>query len=833
MSYSAEDNPTVESQESWLADLLNDKDWLYFRLASKTEGWAINSAQGDEDVPLNQLDAAAYKILLRTIEKKKRVAIALPRIKAGVSLSLVAYLAVNRFLTEELTEKTHGKIPKGFTPVPLRMGQRIIVATRDTKLRGLFLDSSLSFAGDPFPFYKYFPIVRIKRTGETVPLVGKKIAQKHIQTDPIIFYHLNTLDYLPPKAKNSVLIGELTENDSSDIALRLVQFSNSIRAESTLVLVNEFANATIQVLKDSGFEVICFSSREICGSKRFSESNLPSLGSSLSPCPDNVMLNVNIVKDDLADQKLSYIVKALVELNKKLGDKRPQLLLYAWGIFYSLKDLSVPLSRLEKGLRNHPWLKTLNYNISKVFDFPLSRLDDEERYILQPVWGVLGLEFKELYKHLETSGNKYWKLAEIVVDKEAGNSNLCIVFPTKIQADVFKEELLIEYGWSEYDSNVRVGYLGDMVNYSVICEEVVLPGIWSQKQEPKIFSLLPKRITLLSYTSEIPGLIKTLRGVNGEESTARDNLTYDALESLGFVVKSNISVGRSEWLVPDELTSLIIENAAKIVPTPVETESSSLIDEISKDWLNEESGDIYDQGLETVILDEQDDELVPSYQLTLDNGKVLNVAANQEMMAYSDENEVVQSKLPDALEPGDIILVYSEEQSRKMFLGVLQRTKDLSGADQRVIAQWKNVLEILRDKYSCTGPMSILIKDLRKLGCKKVDIAIRHWIKGLTMAPRDVEDIEYMLALADIKSASVMAKIIDREMESVRSFNRSLGHRLRQRLSATIKGSGEATDSLDAEIDEILEMAEPVRVNDISPEPRLVPKSTVRNYIFG
>ena len=93
----------------------------------------------------------------------------------------------------------------------------------------------------------------------------------------------------------------------------------------------------------------------------------------------------------------------------------------------------------------------------------------------QPVWGVLGLEFKELYKHLETSGNKYWKLAEIVVDKEAGNSNLCIVFPTKIQADVFKEELLIEYGWSEYDSNVRVGYLGDMVNYSVICEEVVLP----------------------------------------------------------------------------------------------------------------------------------------------------------------------------------------------------------------------------------------------------------------------------------------------------------------------------------------------------------------------
>jgi len=70
-------------------------------------------------------------------------------------------------------------------------------------------------------------------------------------------------------------------------------------------------------------------------------------------------------------------------------------------------------------------------------------------------------------------------------------------------------------------------------------------------------------------------------------------------------------------------------------------------------------------------------------------------------------------------------------------------------------------------------------------------------------------------------------------MESVRSFNRRLGHRLRQRLSATIKGSGEATDSLDAEIDEILEMAEPVRVNDISPEPRLVPKSTVRNYIFG
>lgn len=833
MSYSDEDNSTFESQESWLADLLIDKDWLYFKLASKTEGWAISSSQGDIDIPLNQLDAAAYRILLRTIAKKKRVAIALPRVKAGVSLSLVAYLAVNRFLTEELTEKANGKFPNGFKPVPLRTGQKIIVATRDTKLRSIFLDSSLSFTRDTFEFYKYFPIVRVKRTGETVPLVGKTIAKKHIQTDPIIFYHLNTLDYIPPGIKGSILIGELTENDSSDIALRLVQFSNSIRAESSLVLVNEYANTTIQVLKDNGYEIICFSSREICSSQKFSEQNLPSLGSSLSPCPDNVMLNVNIVKDDLADQKLSYIVRALVELNRKFGDKRPQLLMYAWGIFYSLKDLSVPLPRLEKSLRNHPWLKTLNYNINKIFGFPLARLDNEERYVLQPVWGILGLEFKELYKHLETSGNKYWKLAEIVVEKEAGNSSLCVVFPTKIQADVFKEELLIEYGWSEYDSNVRVGYLGDMVNYSAICEEVVLPGIWSQKQEPKIFSLLPKRITLLSYTSEIPGLIKTLRDVNGVESTTRDNLTYEALESLGFAVKSNIIGGRSEWLVPDELTSLIIENAAKIIPTPVEAESSSLIDEISKDWLNEESGDIYDQGLETVILDEHDDELVPSYQLTLDNGKVLNVAANQEMMAYSDENEIVQYKLPDALEPGDIILVYSEGQSREMFLGVLQRTKDLSDADQRVITQWKNVLAILREKYSCVGSMSNLIKDLRKLGCKKVDIAIRHWIKGLTMAPRDVEDIEYMLTLAEVRSASVMAKIIDREMESVRSFNRRLGHRLRQRLSATIKGYSEATDPLDAEIDEILEMAEPVRINDISPEPRLVPKSAVRNYIFG
>jgi hypothetical protein len=99
--------------KSWVDEVSSTKDGLYEKLSSSTEGWNIKLDDQLVDVPLSKLDAGAYKILLQTISTKKRVAIALPRVMTGVSLSIIAYLVVNRFL------KHQQRAMSDFIPLPL------------------------------------------------------------------------------------------------------------------------------------------------------------------------------------------------------------------------------------------------------------------------------------------------------------------------------------------------------------------------------------------------------------------------------------------------------------------------------------------------------------------------------------------------------------------------------------------------------------------------------------------------------------------------------------------------------------------------------------------
>src|SRR3989338_636575 len=125
----------------WITKLPYRRDGLYEKFASPNEGWQISDGDIISDVPLGKLDETAYRILTDSIEGNKRVVIALPRVKTGVSLSIIAYLVINRFINQ------HGRSLQDFLPISLNSGQSIIIATQNRKLRDFFLLSSLKFAG--------------------------------------------------------------------------------------------------------------------------------------------------------------------------------------------------------------------------------------------------------------------------------------------------------------------------------------------------------------------------------------------------------------------------------------------------------------------------------------------------------------------------------------------------------------------------------------------------------------------------------------------------------------------------------------------------------------
>ena len=110
------------------------------------------------------------------------------------------------------------------------------------------------------------------------------------------------------------------------------------------------------------------------------------------------------------------------------------------------------------------------------------------------------------------------------------------------------------------------------------------------------------------------------------------------------------------------------------------------------------------------------------------------------------------------------------------------------------------------------------------------------WLKGTTLAPRDQIDIETLLQLVELKNVQFVSKLVHREIEKTRIFHRVLGRRLKERLGTLIRGeNAQATSSepLEREIDEILEMAEPTSIREISKDVIFVQKSDVKVNVLG
>ncbi len=820
----------MENADTWVQILSSQKDWLYEKLANPLEGWNIVEDGSNFDVPLNELDASAYNILQKTILQKKRIALALPRVKNGVSLSIIAYLVVNRFLKQQ-----NRPLPN-FTALHLNNGQSVVIATRNRKLRDFFLESSLTFSHTNFPF-THFPISRINRAGEMVPLVTRNESAGLVTSDPIIFYHFDSLESYPEKLKHGCFIGELVETDSPNVVRRLCEFVNAVQAESALVLVNEFSTNSLSLLKDNGYQVIAFTTEDITRTLLPTEHiNMPSLSSSLALCPSNISLNVDLIDDETISLKLSKILQTLMSLNKKLDSNKPNILFKAWSLFYALKDLAVPLERLEQSRKIDPWLKTIKHNIEQTFNFPISKLDENYSLVLGPIWGTLGSEFSELYEYLKSNSPKYNRLMDFIKKQSGKSDKWSIVFYSQTQAEVFKEELLINTEWVEEESNISVGYINDFINESKTCDKVVLIGVWKKSDQAKLLSLLPHKINLICYNSELPSLPIMLNNLNKNELQELKRITKDSLQEVGLNQASiNLSAIGDDWMIPDEESRLLITHYKELMP--VEVDTLSQFGESIWGLTDTDQNIDEDISLEDTESTEETDETIPTYKLLLENNRTIFVPLEQEIFAYSDNEGTVESKLPDALEVGDIILLYSEDQNREMFENVLRRTQELSGTDPRILSLWKTALKSLRETYDIKNPNSLraYLHDLQDQGCKKIEQTTKLWLKGTALAPRDREDIESLLNLIEFKNASVLSKIIHREIESVRVFHRKLGRRLRGRLGALLsenKLEGK-DDPVDREIDEILEMADPVAIKEISKDIKYVPKSDVRINVFG
>jgi hypothetical protein len=315
----------------------------------------------------------------------------------------------------------------------------------------------------------------------------------------------------------------------------------------------------------------------------------------------------------------------------------------------------------------------------------------------------------------------------------------------------------------------------------------IVPGIWAPWQNSILVAIGASNVTILMYPYE----------ANLVESRINEHL--DECEAL-----SKFTLDKRPY------TPILSLSAEQRVLLQTLGESSKREEPEPPQWLNTEPQFAIDT-LETEDRMVDEDVLTTGgISLKFDDGSSIAVRPHTEMMLVTDDG--VESVFADVLSVGDTVALMNNDATRSIFQSVLEQVNHLVKADMRVVELWRaSIQKILFDGQPGESSRSVssIIRLLRKIGCNKNDLTIRQWFKGITLAPSDTLDIGRVLEVAGVSRPADIAKIVSREMNVIRNFNRDLGRQLKRKIKASVTKEGEMRKTrLDFEISEAIEAIE-------------------------
>lgn len=765
-------------------------------MASRTEGWSVKDEGITKDVPLNDIDYFATRLLSSTVSDKTKTLLAVPKVMPGTALGLAAYITINRFIGTRFKgmEKLE-LIFKGYQFIDTDPTLPIVVITKRRQLRDYFLRSELRFGYQSFEFSSTFPLLRINREGKCVPLIDTRDFDQ-VSTPPIVFYHFDHLEQAPENLKGAIVIIELDEPINHGTWTRMIDFLDGVVPTTVFAIANIFAKNQLEQFRSFDFGIVCLAPSTLSDYRTNLSGLMPSFASSLSRVPETVQISLIDVEDNGMDQCIARIAKTLIDISKAAKGDLPHVYYAARNIFSTLKNLAVPMDLYEDSRRALPQYKTLKFNLTKIFTSQYLDMSDSQAVLIQPIWDSLASDFLDLYNRISNHNKKYEELLQYIIS--TGANSRTIVLTDSLQVDILKNILRNRYP----DTAVPVTCFKDMKNTDYL-DSAVLTGAWKGYDETALLSSMPESMDILIYKSEMFGVESSIKRINGFHSSE----TEGYLKILGSDRKF-LDESEDKWLVLDDSSSSMIAKGL--------TQEQSVVDDrIYLDNLFIEVPE--DEELNTTEDVEPSRDLAMGYLINLSNGESGYLPPNKEVLVYADKKSVIGPVTPEFIAEGDYLLLLDAENNEEVFLGLVERTKSLSNADQKTVEQWESLMHKLRVIYK-PSEEALFVGALELIGCTRSELTMKQWLRGTTMAPQDVGDIQRLFRLSGQSLQIENAQKIANEIEKVRSFHRKLGRRLHQKMAEAVEESGakKRQSLLDTEIDEILDLTHTVKVDGVS-----------------
>jgi len=754
-------------------------DDLFGRLASQQEGIQYKISEEWVPAPLGQLDALLFRLAVNIGIGPQRMAIGLPRVPAGIS----TWLAVSVMISQIASSRTS---PSSDSRVTKTHSRWILIACRERSQRDLYLSQRILFTRQPF-LVSSFPIYRFRRDGGIMLI---SLAQPNRLSTPVLFYHFDNIDFAHSDVNEveiALILAEVSETDSRlsrTMLERLEDVRTFAREPKTIVFFNSFDEQLRNYLVQNNYEIVHVRP-EIPVDVQI--ACVPTMQGTFSwyCCPEKVFIDV--VRDDYGISRLLLdCARNLAQVNNEIQSPECRVVLAKWwNMWRTLKDLAIPLDTYERYRMHAQGRGSLENAIDRIAS-SADRIYTPEGKTLQLVTPVIGNRLRSIYRALAQACPKADRLMSLVNQtKSDSKQDTLFILSEKSQVDALREHFLFT-DVDLLDTRVPIIHLAQAVPVArkKLLSNCVLPGVWAPWQDSILVAIGASTLTVLMYPYEAT-LVETRVREHTEECTdlARTSLNKESYAPIIILPTEQVQV----------LTTVkgLAEEETTIAQPP--------------EWLKVEPEFALD-ALEPEEKVTEEEQLVEGLLIRFDDGSDVVVRPHSEMMLVTDDG--VENVFASALSEGDIVAVMRGDVTRSIFQSVLAQVNHLVRADNRVIELWRSSIKKIYFEGQYRS-ISAIIRALRNLGCRRVELTIRQWFRGTTLAPQDIEDIGRVLELAGVQRASEVARVVCREIEIIRAFNRRLGRRIREQIRTSITGHVQpARERIDFEIDEAIEAVE-------------------------
>ncbi|KTB47805.1 hypothetical protein DEALK_06500 [Dehalogenimonas alkenigignens] len=547
-----------------------------------------------------------------------------------------------------------------------------------------------------------------------------------------------------------------------------------------------------------------------------------------------------VISGDFADNLSGNLRKAYHALAAVMAEKPGRLgqdaLAVSWRYLRSLERLAIPLGLFESESVQYWGVKPIGRLRSACEKF-LSAIHLGSSVNTRNQLELAKTHLDIVYNTLQQNDPPLWNsLIDLcLVDVPAGHARV-IIFPSTASKSMFSFALLARTKTSEKDlAKMRVWLMplkdaasrlqstsrdekeefGSSSAENMTSErlpedvvwDVILVGLPNQKQSEKMAPFLwHGKCNFLLYQHQVPALSRLARAWGDALKSDTVALAQSLSGLTGLALPKDIpdsppicDVDDAQTILGGELTKLAPQASKSI------WEPKSEVDEVAFLFKDDDS-DSSETDYEGIVFEEEPDS---------DNGQIVVVDKALEVkftggwsglfaqnmllnvVTNASAGSKVDRRYAKSLRPGDTIIYISGQRRQSLYELVLSRVHRHPSIEIHLalIRQWQTEIRQGYLDWTKQGhSLNKLFNEMIKRGTQlETDMALRFWVSGYTLRPRDREDMRRIAEILNLPFTREHYVRIHLAADRIHGLHISLS----LRLSGWIKsGAAEATDDL-------------------------------------